>query len=312
MSCNAAARGSEKRRRSCPFGGGHASAGCCSVWVRVLVVLGAKLRSFAAENQDALRARNPGRVWLIAQLQPALPSALATGAPGTRHLGPLTRPKKGRGVTRRGAAPKPPPMASPPKQRRFFQRPVNANAPQDYTPFAAPPPPPGSARRFGTARHRLLAERDADAHGLGLLAAPSARFSADERATTPTAAVSVRSRKCRVEKEGRQAERSAVQDERLLRQRASEDAEALQNEVKELRRRCSLENEERQRAAEEAERLSKELTERGEATLQEVATLNTKLAQAERKVKVRTENEDDDPLRPGSIAARRNGSRRCI
>jgi outer membrane protein OmpA-like peptidoglycan-associated protein len=90
-----------------------------------------------------------------------------------------------------------------------------------------------------------------------------------------------------------------VQDERLLRQRASEDAEALQNEVKELRRRCSLENEERQRAADEAERLSRELTERGEATLQEVATLNTKLAQAERKVKVRTENEDDDPLRPG-------------
>ena len=34
-----------------------------------------------------------------------------------------------------------------------------------------------------------------------------------------------------------EAERSAVQDERLLRQRASEDAEALQNEVKELRRR---------------------------------------------------------------------------
>ena len=50
-------------------------------------------------------------------------------------------------------------------------------------------------------------------------------------------------------------------------QRASEDAEALQNEVKELRRRCSLTDEERRQAKDEAERLSKELTERGEATL---------------------------------------------
>ncbi|CAH0377264.1 unnamed protein product [Pelagomonas calceolata] len=194
-------------------------------------------------------------------------------------------------------------MASPPNgapRRRFFQRPVNANAPQDYTPFAAPPPPPGSARRSSG---RRVTDFLPNATPTTTDSAFSPRRALDFLPTSAPPPLPppspLEAENAELRRRLAEAERSAVQDERLLRQRASEDAEALQNEVKELRRRCSLENEERQRAADEAERLSKELTERGEATLQEVSKLNTKLAQAERKVKVRTENEDDDPLRPG-------------
>jgi len=188
-------------------------------------------------------------------------------------------------------------MASPPKQRRFFQRPVSANAPQDYTPFAAPPPPPGSARRSSG---RRVTDFLPNATPANTDSAFSPRRALDFLPTSsaqppplpPPSPLEAENAELR--RRLAEAERSAVHD-----QRASEDAEALQNEVKELRRRCSLTDEERRQARDEAERLSKELTERGEATLQEVSKLNTKLAQAERKVKVRAENEDDDPLRPG-------------
>ena len=147
------------------------------------------------------------------ELERSCDAALASLAPG-RSPGPSTR-RRGRD------APPQPPYGVAAKQRRFFQRPVNANAPQDYTPFAAPPPP-RSARPPEGSVHGLLA-RAAPGHGLGLLAAPRFEFSADERAAT-TAAVSVRSRKCRVEKRLAEAERSAVKMS-ATRQRASEDAE---------------------------------------------------------------------------------------
>jgi outer membrane protein OmpA-like peptidoglycan-associated protein len=233
-------------------------------------------------------------------VRPALPSPLAKAHRGRVTWALWDDPKRAAAQRRAWAAPQPPPMASPPKQRRFFQRPVNANAPQDYTPFAAPPPPPGSARRSSG---RRVTDFLPNATPTNTDSAFSPRRALDFLPTSAPPPIPppspLEAENAELRRRLAEAERSAVQDERLLRQRASEDAEALQNEVKELRRRCSLTDEERRQARDEAERLSKELTERGEATLQEVATLNTKLAQAERKVKVRTENEDDDPLRPG-------------
>jgi hypothetical protein len=161
-----------------------------------MVVFGAKLRSFEAKNQDALRAlRNPA-LWLLSWSPVAALAALSagSGAPGTHYLGPVTRPKKGRGVkapvgspTTNGvvAAETAPLLPAP----RECERTARLHALRRAAAAARVCPP-----QLGTTRHRLPPERHADDHGLGLLAAPSFRFPADERATTKTAPVSVRSR----------------------------------------------------------------------------------------------------------------------
>ena len=167
-----------------------------------MVVFGAKLRSFEAKNQDALRAlRNPA-LWLLSWSPVAALAALSagSGAPGTRHLGPVTRPEKGRGVTRRrgspqattnGVAAETAPLLPAPRE---CERTARLHALRRAAAAARLGPPV-----LGTARHRLPPKRDAREHGLGLLAAPSVRFSAAEfiETTTKTAPVAFRSRERR-------------------------------------------------------------------------------------------------------------------
>ena len=200
MSCNAAAQGSEKRRRSCPFGGGHArpaagECGCECWWF--LVQNCARL---AAVKQMLSGGAVRVRGWSPGAARAARCPQRRIWAPGTHYLGPLTRPKKGRGVTPRrgsptgtthGVAAETAPLLPAP---RACERAARLHALRRAAAAARVCPP-----QLGTTRHRLPAERDADDHGLGLLAAPSLRFSADERAATPTAPVAFRSRKCRVE-----------------------------------------------------------------------------------------------------------------
>jgi len=194
--------------------------------------------------------------------------------------------------------------APPPQPRRFFQHPVDGTAPDWVTPFAAHAPPPSSTRR-GSGRR--VCDFLPNATPQATNSAFSPRRALDflpptpyDPPPSPLEAENADLRKRLAEAKSK--EQTSTRGRAVLRKRA-QDAEAklkagdgLQREVLELRRRVSLTEEEGLR---EVDALRRTLSERGETTLDEVAVLNTKLAQAERRATYREEFDDDDPLRPG-------------
>ena len=200
MSCNAAAQGSEKKAAKLPFWRWSRSAGCWRVWVRVLVVLGAKLRSFGRRKADALRWRCTGCCGCLSRepsCGPRCPQRsrrhtgdASPGPSGATKKGPRRNAATGQPqATTDGVAAETAPLLPAPRE---CERTAGLHALRRAAAAARLRAPV-----LRKARDRLPPERDADAHGLGLLAAPSAGFPADERATTPTAPVAFRSRERR-------------------------------------------------------------------------------------------------------------------
>ena len=200
MSCNAAFPRKRKKAAKLPFWWWLRSAGCWRVCWRVLVLRFAKLRSFEAKNQDALRAlRNPA-LWieLARSCGPCRPQS-SRRRTGDASPGPSDATKKGPRrnatlgqptATTDGVAAETAPLLPAPRQRH---RTARLHALRRAAAAARLGPP--VERK---ARHGLPPERDTSKHGLGLFSPPRFRFPAAEfiPTTTPTAPVSVRSRKC--------------------------------------------------------------------------------------------------------------------
>ena len=142
-----------------------------------------------------------------AQFRPVPPSALTLVRRGRVTWAPWHAKKKGCGVTPRRGSPNNhghlaaewtnAPLLPAPRQ---CERTARLHALRRAAAAARLGPPV-----LGTTRHRLPPKRDADEHGLGLLAAPRFGLPAAEFSTTTTtpAPVAFRSRERRVTKEAR-------------------------------------------------------------------------------------------------------------